>query len=536
MRGRAVVALATAAVVAGGGSAEAAESDVALVALIVVDQLGQTYLDRYGEYLTGGFARLMRGSAVYTRGQYRYANTETAPGHSTLATGSWPSVHGITGNGWYDPSGQPVYCFGDPVARRGPKNLRVATIADAVRISARGRAFSVALKDRAAIAMGGHRPDFVSWYGKPTGRFVTGSWKGASPAPAWFNEVALKTSAADAFGKTWNRLRNDLDYDAIAGKDDLPYEENVPGFGRTFPHVLGKGTDGPTSLLWRKRFPAAPHAMRALERMVIATLDNEKVGRQKNVDYLAIGISNLDYAGHHWGTSSHEVLDTLMRIDAMIGRIIDAIEKRVGEGRVLWVLTADHGATPTVEDSIRLGLNAGRVNPNEIKAAADGALAKRKKGMRLLEIDTPRLFLSPYDDPAERTAAARDVAKALAKLPYIEEAYASADLKDWPAPYGPLFRRSYFPGRDGDVYYRIRPNWYPADWNAAGEIEMSGTGHGSPYVYDSEVPIVLKGPGVRPGIDRRPYAMTRVAPTIAAVLGIQPPPAAHDAPLPAVTR
>ncbi len=515
-----------------------AKPKVSLVVVVVVDQFGRYYLDRYAPYLTAGIGRLKRGGAVYTNARYDYANTETAPGHATLSTGTWPSVHGITGNGWFAANGTEVYSFHDPHVRRGPMNLRAPTLADALRLATNDRAkvVSISMKDRAAIALGGRSPRLAAWYDKLSGRFTAGSWEGAKPAPEWFNEVAMRHLAGDAFEKTWDRVDPNLDYAKIVGADDLPYEEDVSGFGRTFPRVMGKGIAGPTDALWKKRFMLAPQGLDAMVDLVVTALDKEQLGQDDIPDLLAISFSHLDYAGHYWGAHSQEAFDMLLRIDRQLGRVMDAVEASVGGGEVLWVLTADHGVTPTPEAIAPLGIPTGRLNPDEVRSIVDGVLGKRKGGMRLVDLDTPRLFFSPNDDPAERLAASRAVAVALAAHPQIEEAYAAADLDRWPAPYGDCFRRSHYPGRGGDVLIRIAPHVYPADYDDAGKVVGLGTGHGSPYTYDSDVPLFLRGPGVAPGEDRRPYSMTRVAPTIAAVLGILPPAASTATPLPAVTR
>lgn len=515
-----------------------AKTRPSLVVLVVVDQLGRYYLDRYTPYLTRGFARLKRGAAFYPNVRYDYANTETAPGHATLSTGAWPSVHGITGNGWYTAGGAERYSFHDPDVRRGPMNLRVPTMADALHLATngRGKVVSISMKDRAAIALGGRAPELAAWYDKLSGRFIAGSWKGTQAPPAWFNEVALRHLPADAFEKTWDHFDDKVDYAEVVGPDDLPYEESVSGFGRTFPRKMGAGLEGPTSALWKKRFMLAPQSMDGMVDIALTAVNEERLGQDDVPDLLAISFSHLDYAGHYWGSHSQEAFDMLRRIDAQLERVMLAVEASVGGGRVMWVLTADHGATPTVEAAAALGLPAGRLDPKEIQQLVDGVLTKRKSGMRLVDLDTPRVFFSPNDDPVERVAAARAVARALAQHPMIEEAYATADLDQWPPPYGERFRRSHYPGRGGEVAFRIAAHHYPSDLDENGQVVALGSGHGSPYAYDSDVPVFVRGPGVTPGEDPRPYTMTQVAPTIAAALGILPPAASTAPPLPAVTR
>lgn len=520
-------------------AAPAPEPRIALVVQLTIDQLGSYTLGRYQAALPDdGLKRLMARGAYYSRGIYGYSNTETGPGHATLATGAWPAVHGIAGNVWYEVgSGAEINCVSDPIHGKSPQHLLVPNLADTLRVASNGesRVVSVAIKDRAAILMAGRAPTLAVWYEEKEGRFVTGRWPGHGPTPAWFQGAALSLGPKVAFGRPWARLVEDPSfYSKYAGPDDTESEERVPGLGHTFPRTLGQGLN-PTDLEWWDRYRGSPAAIEDTFTLAELALEKEQLGRHGATDYLAIGVSSTDYAGHSWGTHSQEVLDLLLRVDRQVARLIQRLDRQLA-GRVLYVVSADHGVMPTPEETAKLGVRTLRIPPRPLVEAMDRALADPKapavERARVLELDPPRVFLSPTDPKADRTTLARRAAAALPGLPGVLEAKAAADLDQFPEPYAVYFRRSYFPGRGGDVLLLHRP-YELLDGVGANGIGV-GTGHGSPYGYDMTVPVIVVGPGVRPGRDPRPVDMTRVAPTVAALLGIDAPAAAYDSPLPAL--
>lgn len=498
-----------------------------LVVLVSVDQLSAHQVERWAPLLQGGLGRLLRQGAFYPQARYAYANTETAPGHATLSTGAWPSSHGIVANYWYaEGSGRETYCYEDPRFGRSPANLNAPTLADALRLATagRGKVVSISLKDRAAIPMGGQRPDLAAWYDEPSGRMVAGAWPGTSK-PAWFEGAVVGMGADSALGQPWDRSRPDLDYSAWAGPDDHPAEKDVPGLGRTFPRRMPE--DMAQDVL-RHIYPTHPKALDNLFELVKVAVDKEALGRHEVPDLLAIGVTTTDYVGHWWGGYSHEALDALLRVDAHLGALFDGLDRTLGRGRVLIVLTADHGTTPTPEKAPLLGMSALRVSKDRLMGAAQAVLPT---GARVQDIDAPAVYLAPTAPGVDRLALARKVAAALTAEEGIVEAHAPADVARFPEPFATYFARSLFVGRRPDVQLRVVPHAYISKVDAEGR--GVGSGHGSPYLYDQSVPVLLAGPGVRAGVDRRPVEMTRVAPTVAALLGIPPPAAAYDAPLPA---
>ncbi len=519
------------------GPADAAPRPGArLVVMVVVDQLASTQMSRWGHVLDGGLARLIRRGAYYPNAEHDQPNTATAPGHATLVTGTWPSGHGVVSNRWCDPAdGHVVYCVAD--SRDGEaatKHLAVPGLSDAVALATagRGKTIALSLKDRVSVLVGGETAHVTAWYDDTSGGFRVGRWRGGETRPPWVETVEAAHHARLAFGRTWDRARPELDYGRLAGPDEPGWEGAPKGVGRRFPRVYGEGLASGDAPEWRSSFETTPAATEAVFALAEAAFDAEGLGRDDDVDLLFVGVSAFDYAGHWWGPRSQEVLDHLIRTDRALGRLIDHVESKIGAGAALWVVTSDHGSTDTPESVAALGIRAERVDAEKVLTALETALAgatpKGRPATTVAMLDPPFLFLGREDPKADRVALARAAAAALSALPEIAEAVATVDLASMSPEYRERYARVLFPGRSPDVLIRTRPYDLldPKGYR-------TGTGHGSPYTYDTRVPLVIAGPGVRAGRDPRPYPITRLAPTIAALAGFEPPASALEAPLPA---
>ena len=505
-------------------SALASTHPVKLVVLVVVDQLTSEHLDRYQPLLSGGIGRMMARGAVYRQARYAHANTETGPGHATIATGAWADVHGIVGNKWVDRStGALIRCVEDTTYGNSPKYQVVPGIADAMKLATRGKAKVVAIshKPRSSVLLGGRRPDLVVWYDADKGRFSPGRWPGVPSPPSWYSAAQLRTGPERASGVVWDRYRADIDYNAWAEPDDRPFENDYPGLGRTFPRRLGT-----PAKLWPKVYPMTPVALDDVMTLARAAIEGERLGQDDTPDLLYLGISLFDYVGHAFGPGSQESLDVLLRIDAALGQLQETLSERLGAGGVLTVVTSDHGVMPMPEAARAHGVDAARLPKSVFRQVI---------GSQLRELNPPRLYLRSSARPGtiESTLKVRRaLARKLAARPEILEAYVPEDVDRFAEPYRTFYRRLLYEGRTPDILFRHPPYHYVSAVGPDGTGQ--GTGHGSPYVYDQTVPILLHGPGIRPGVDSRPVMMTRVAPTIAVALGIAPPAAAYAPALPAV--
>lgn len=509
-----------------------AQERPALVVLISIDQLGGDYLTRWWPLLEGGLANMRRRGAYFPNVVHDQANTATGPGHATIITGTWPNVHGIVSNVWHDPKdGALVYCVQDPKFGMAPNLMRVPAIGDQLRWATNGRSkvVSVAVKDRVAVLMAGKKPTFASWYDDKTGLFTSGKWYGVEKTPEWLDELNTQRNAAKSFGGTWNRLLPNLDYAALASPDDVPWEGKIEGLGRTFPHVYGAGKEGPDEG-WADVYPGTPAALETLFEVVERAFEVEQLGKRGTTDLLLIGISTLDYAGHFWGPNSQEALDMLLRIDRALSTFMKRVDTALGGGRAVWIVTADHGIAPAPELASTIGLTAERVPGREIEALINNALkALARKGqppLKMTLLDPPLIYLSHDDPGADRLLNQRAAAEALRKHPSMAEAWATADVDRFMDPFKDMYKRLVFPGREADLMYRGRPG------DLISSKYGTGANHGSPYTYDTHVPVLIAGPRIRRSEDARPYPITTLVPTIAAILGITPPAAATERPLP----
>lgn len=511
-----------------------------LVVLIVVDQLSSWAFERDRALYQGGFARLLREGAYVRGGELPYANTFTAPGHATIATGAPPAVHGVIGNTWYrrdeakerpaeyDPAAPPfavgpshggAFEEDDSASSRA---LRVEGLADALRHATGGRAHSVAisLKARGAVFVAGKRPELAVWYAPAAGGMTT-TRAYASEAPRWLVELARERPAARLFGQTWEPLDAALLARATGIPDDAPGEGSVHGLGRTFPHALA-ASDKPGRAILH-----TPYADELVLDAALAAIPAMQLGADEVPDLLAISFSAHDYAGHVWGPGSWEVVDLKLRLDAALGRLFDELDARLGRGAWAAVLTSDHGATPVVEQSQVAG--ARRVSPDEIARAVEGMLEPALgKGPWVARIASGNVYLVPAFarlPPQLRDEALTAAVEAAGRVSGIAAAFRNDRAAGRCAGRADLERAiclSIVPGESGELSVVPR----------AGSLITTfetGTHHDAPFDDNRRVPILVMAPSVLP--QQGEGSLLQVAPTVAALLGVPAPAAAIAPPL-----
>jgi predicted AlkP superfamily pyrophosphatase or phosphodiesterase len=543
-----------AAFLACGSEAFAAETGAdrrpQLVVLITVDQLRGDlplrYRERFGE---GGFRTLLEQGVHYTNAHYRHANTETAVGHATLATGADPSTHGIVANDWKDPTtGAFVYNTEDdrhhllgqePKAHQGvsPRNLLASTIGDELVLASGGRSrvFGVSGKDRGAILPGGHAGK-AFWYAKRSGRFVTSTYY-ADAYPAWVQAWNDARPTEAWRGRSWELLHEPASYRAA---DDRPWEASALGMGRTFPHPYGDDD------LLTLRLGITPPIDELTLDFAKTLIREEGLGRRGATDFLAVSFSATDYIGHLFGPSSRESEDVILRLDRVLAELFRAIDQAVGLGNALVVLSADHGGPEAPEAAREVGIEAGRF-PLDVFRKGDGPLhraveARFGRPGLIADHSHPYLYL---DERAIREAdlelveVERFVAAEAMRIEGILHAVARSDLlagRVANASLAPAIRRSFARGRSGNVHLVQNPYWFLHSTGEAAGLGVPALAaiHGSPWAYDTYVPIFLAGAGLEPRTVSRRVSPTDVAPTIAALLGIRAPSGSVGDPLPGV--
>ena len=503
-----------------------------LVVVISVDQMRADYLERFDDRFTGGLARLLSDGAVFEDAHQDHAKTLTAAGHATIATGAFPARHGIVQNNWYDHAmARSVYSLEELTAQivgipdapgRSPRNLKTNTLGDWLKRRSRGsKVFSVAVKDRAAIPMGGKRPDGVYWYYLPTGQFVTSGYY-RREYPEWVDRFNAAEPAAAYNGRNWELLFPESTYVA-SREDDFPPE--FDGRSTTFPHWIGvMEEDGGWDRFYRKILPRSPFADELTFAFVRELVVNEELGTDDRPDILFIGCSAADYIGHAYGPYSQEVEDYYLRLDRQLDSLFVFLDETVGRANYLIVLTSDHGVMTMPEELARRGFGGERASKRALGTMAqqaigpDTASSEPDHGPQIRQISGVVIEFPRGTSEQDQVAARRAVAAALRESPAILEAYTADELlpgEDGDRPYFGAFRRSFYPGRSPDVVFLPHDNILITNSDRE-------TSHGTPHPFDTHVPLVFAGPGIAPGRHAERVRTVDIAPTLAAILGVRP--------------
>jgi len=522
-----------------------------LAVVISVDQMRADYLVKFRPYFgAGGFKRLLEGGADYQNCHYLHAVTKTAPGHATILSGVHADVHGIIGNEWLDRTtflqGNSVEDVDSPLvglpprvdryrnpqfaakAGRSPRNFLGTTVGDRLkaRFGATAKVFGLADKDRAAILMAGPKADGAYW--TEEGRFVTSVYY-RRELPAWVAAFNAAGGAAQHFGEVWDRLLEKSVYDTVQGPDDAAGEQTEDGLPITFPKRVDGGKAA-LSLSYYSAFDHTPWNNDWVEDMAEHLIKAEHLGEDVAPDLLCLGFSQPDKTGHAYGPDSHEILDSYVRLDRTLARFLDFLDRQVGLKNCVIVLTADHGVAPLPEkiQAAKGAEAAGRINgaalDAHVAAALDAAFGPLPENVNWWALrDNSGYHLNPLALLAKDLTAAQVAGKlrtALLAHPMIATAYTREQLTGPGSldAFGEASRLSYFPARSPDVIYIPKPYFI--------ERFPTGATHGTPYEYDTHVPQVWFGAGVKPGVHPEPVHVEDIAPTLAGLLGLELPPEA----------
>lgn len=511
-----------------------------LAIVLVVDQMRADYLTRYGDLYRGGLARFRREGAWFTRAKLQHARTFTAPGHASVSTGSHPAQHGIVANDWYVPAeGAEVYAAEDPQVQailagprtgklpgRSPRLLQRTGLGDWLKAQEpAAKVFSVALKDRSAVMMGGQAPDRAYWYGPEVAGFLSSSWyqKGA-PLPAWVAAFNASGAAFRRFTAGWTRLHDSSAY-LRSGPDKVATEAD--GVRTEFPHGFDDGSDA-SRVAFAKELQYTPFGDELALSFAKTLIAAEGLGADDVPDLLFVSCSSADLIGHRYGPFSHEIEDYYLRLDGYLAEFLAYLDEHVGKDSYVLGLTADHGALPLPEEAALRGFHSARRVPAElyrsrVTQVVEATLAKLGLPAKVLTfigedglwLDEKAAAASGVPEPTLQSA----VAGALRGLDFVADSFTEAELAgplDQARPFLAAYQRSYFAGRSPDVQLRFK-EWYLVDAPA------QGTSHGSPYSYDTDVPLLFFGAGVRPGLYERPAGTVDLAPTLATLLGLRLP-------------
>jgi predicted AlkP superfamily pyrophosphatase or phosphodiesterase len=488
-----------------------------LVLAIVVDQFRYDYLTRFQKDYAGGIATLLAHGAVFTNARYTQFPTVTAVGHSVIMTGAPPAMSGIVGNSWYSgeerrlvtsvcddsyetlgagrasatvplsaplPAGQAVPDCTD-ASPASPNRLLVDTVGDELRVvSEESKVVGISLKPRSAILPAGHMATGAYWFDE-SGVFVTSSFYGKQLAP-WVSDFNKDAPANAYAGKEW--------------------------MGTKF----GSGAD-----LYRA-IPASPWGNELIEAFAETAVDGEKLGKRGVTDVLTISFSSNDYVGHRVGPDAPEVRDMAIRTDKLIDRFFHFLVSRgMSMADVLVVFSSDHGVAPLPEKNRERKMPGNRISPGQISRAVEDALTVRF-GAGAWLIDKPVeyvLYLNQdliREKKLDRAEVDRVAAEALASRPYVFRVYTREQLANGVTGdrIAQACTNGFFASRSGDLFILPDPYWLTG---------TSGTSHGTPFNYDTHVPVIFMGPGIRPGRYHQNISVTDIAPTLATLLNLEMP-------------
>lgn len=511
-----------------------------LVVVLVVDGLPQEQISRYSQQFQGGFKRLLNQGAWYSDAHQAHGITVTAIGHSAILSGAYPYQHGIIGNSWTDPSTlQKVYCTEDSSSKyldgstkprngTSPKNLRVSTLGDELRYATGKQAKVVAVsgKDRGAILLAG-KTGTAYMYLSETGSFSSATYYMAQH-PQWVKSFQAGKRQDQFYGKPWCLAQDAALYAQDEGKD-IVANKACPK-GHAFGDIQYVSKSGKPDAEYYEELKSGPYVDQMSLEFARAAVEGENLGNNPAgvPDLLAVSLSSHDYVNHGYGPESKKSHDHLQHLDKQLGDFFHYLDKKIGIDNTLVVLTADHGFPNVPEFASARHFDANRID--------DGAMAKALKKM-LQDSYGDEKIIAAYHAPQlllnypliakkglQRDEVENNIARFLLKYDGIAQVYTRSQLENGNIPQthmGKLMQRAWNRQLSGDILLVTKPYWY------FGEGE-GGTSHGSPYSYDTNVPLILMGkPWIKPGYYSTYAEVVDIAPSLSHLLRLRPPSASE---------
>ncbi|WP_034889227.1 alkaline phosphatase PafA [Gillisia sp. Hel_I_29] len=510
-----------------------------LVVGVVVDQMRYDYLtrfwDKFGE---DGFKRLIREGYNFKNNNFNYVPTYTAPGHTSIYTGTTPENHGIISNGWYDKyEKSEVYCTEDAsvnsigtqstAGKMSPHRMNATTVADENRLftQLKGKTIGISLKDRGAILPAGHTANAAYWFnGRTEGKFISSSYY-MEELPEWVTKFN-SSNKVRSYLKEWNTIKDITTY-TESGSDKNTFEGGFVGQETaTFPYDLKKlsSKNGDLDIL-----KSTPYGNSILADFAIATLEEEDLGEDEFTDFFTISFSSTDYIGHNFGVDSKEVEDAYIRLDVDLSRILRSLDEKVGEGNYTLFLTADHGGgdVPSYLQSVRVpgGYFDELVFENDLKEF----LKVNYKNEKLIEsVSNYQVFFN-YQEVLDADISFADLEQVIARYAInykqVNRVFTRTNLEgaNFMSGLAGLVQKGFNQKRSGDVVLVLDP--------ATITYSVTGSTHGSGYSYDTHAPLIFFGKGIPHGSTTKPNEIVDIAPTISTLLGIPMPNSTTGKPL-----
>jgi predicted AlkP superfamily pyrophosphatase or phosphodiesterase len=534
---------------AGFAHAQAATNPPKLVVVIVIDGLPQEQVLKYrDQYGPGGFNLLLQKGAWFGNAHQAHAVTQTAPGHTAVLTGAYPYRTGIIANEWVDhQTFANVYCTADAAhgyigeeTRRldgtSPANLRVSTVGDELRYAngSQSKVLAVSGKDRGAILLAG-KTGTAYMYMDRTGRFASSTYY-MKEHPRWWERYYASRPQDRWFKKSWTLALPEPAY-ARSIADGQPWFPDYDDMGDRFPFTLGNRSEKPDRSYYRALI-GSPYGDELTLEFARVAMEGEDLGRNPAgvPDILGVSLSTHDYVNHSFGPESRESHDHMLRLDHALAGFFAYLAKRIGLNNTLIAFTADHGFLNVPEYSAARGLPGMRIDPRKLMAELNERLVSRfGPGMYAARFSEPTIYLNTKlidANSLDRSAVESAAARILEEQPGIAAVYTRAQLERGALPRGrveTLVQRAWHRQLSGDLYVVPRSH---AIFGSSG-----GTTHGSPYAYDTNVPLMLYGaPWIRPGSFGNYAEVVDIAPTIAFLLETRPPSASEGRVLTEILR
>ncbi|TXD46586.1 alkaline phosphatase PafA [Polaribacter sp. IC073] len=503
-----------------------------LVVGIVIDQMRYDYLTRYADrYGAGGFNRILKNGFSLENAHYNYIPTYTAVGHTSIYTGTTPSNHGIISNNWYDKYlKESIYCVDDTnyktignkgsVGEKSPKRLYTTTVTDQLHLAQnmQGKTIGISIKDRSAILPVGHTANAAYWYdGGNENKWITSSFY-MEELPSWVTEFNNNNKADAYLNTTWETLHDIKTYTQSRSDNNI-FENNLKGQEKpVFPKDLKKlrGQNGNFSLI--KTVPAGNTYTVDFAKAVIK---GEQLGKTKFTDFLAVSFSSTDYIGHRYGVAAVETEDTYLRLDKDLEDFFNFLDTEVGKGNYTLFLTADHAAVHVPSYLQSLKIPAHYMSTKEFRDFILEITQKYFNSKELIEnVSNYQIFLDKAKIESlglDLNVVAQKLADEVINFDEIYKAVTARTLQTTHFTDGIMssLQNGYNQKFSGDVL--MIPN--PATLTSG----RKGTSHGSGYSYDTHVPIIFYGNGIKKGRSSKKYDITDIAPTISNLLNIEAP-------------
>ena len=500
-----------------------------LVVGIVVDQMRWDYLYRYSaRYAAGGFRRLLNEGFSCEDVYISHLPSYTAVGHSTIFTGSVPSIHGITGNDWIDQAtGKDVYCVEDstaqpvggtaPAGNMSPRNLLATTVTDELMLATNfaSRVVGVSLKDRASILPAGHTPTGAFWFDDVKGVFSTSSWY-MKELPGWVEAFNARNEPEKLVAGGWNTLYP-LNTYTQSTADNVAWEGLFKGeTSPVFPHDLAKAYKED-----HDNIRSSPFGNTLTLDFAKAAVEGYQLGQREATDFLTVNCASTDYVGHKYGPNSIEVEDVYLRLDRDLAAFFSYLDTKIGKGKYTVFLTADHGGSHSVNFMKEHQIPAGLAGLRAMMRVLNDTLAG-VTGVKDLVISPTNYYVNFNFSKLRAAGIPLDTVKKVAMAFLLHQAglqfvidmgdVARANL---PFRIQEMVVNGYNRKRSGSILVLPDPGWFDG--------AATGTTHGTWNPQDTHIPLLFMGWGVRHGVSYRTLYMTDIAPTVAALLHIQMP-------------